>query len=249
MSTSNTVTFGALEFGVILAAFSNGGLMLQVSRYFGEPGRDQPLLKTAIFFIWLVTVGHFGFATWILYFVTITKHGEPTLSTPFPSSLPALASIGAVVHSSVQSIYTYRLYKFTGRWELPVVFWVLSAYTFASAVAYSVVEIRAFTSLAGLFRPDHWNWIFISHFSVAAGTDVLISISTCWCLIKTSSGTFKRTHRLIDQIMLRIVQTGVATSAISICTAITFAVSQPKSVWMGLYLPLIPLYPAALLAL
>ncbi|KAF8896231.1 hypothetical protein BD779DRAFT_569877 [Infundibulicybe gibba] len=247
-STSNTVTFGAFEFGVVLAAVSNGVLLLQVSRYFGKTGSDQLFLRISILLIWLVTVGHFFLAVGVLYTITITGHGIPTPATPIPVSFPALAGIGAIVHSSVQSIYTYRFYKFTGRWELPVFFWTLSAYIFASAVAYSVIETEALSRVV-LFKPGRWDWIFISHFSVAAGTDILISISTCWCLINARKDAFKRTRHLTNRVMLRIVQTGIATSILSLSTAITFATFQPQAVWMALYFPLIPLYPATLLAL
>ncbi|KAF8896199.1 hypothetical protein BD779DRAFT_567114 [Infundibulicybe gibba] len=171
------------------------------------------------------------------------------MTAVFPPSFPALVVVGAIAHSSVQAIYTHRFYIIPGCWGFPAIFWTLSAYTLGSAVAYTVIWVVASSGTNEPALLDHWNWVFTSHLSVAAGANVLICISTCWCLARPSNSTLKRTQQLVNRIMLRIIQTGLVTSMMSICVAITFATCQPRAIWMGLYFPLIPLYPVTLLTL
>ncbi|KAF8896198.1 hypothetical protein BD779DRAFT_567191 [Infundibulicybe gibba] len=236
----NLETLCAIEIGVILAALSNGVLALQISRYFHKNGNDPPLLRRLILFIWLVTVAHLALAVSTLHFTTISEHGDSTQTTVFPPSFSALVVVGAIAHSSVQAIYTHRFHIIPGCWGFPILFWTLSVYILGSAVAYTAIWVVASSGVDGPSLLDHWSWIFTSHLSVAAGADVFICISTCWCLARPSNGTLKRTQRLLNRIMLRIIQTGLATSMMSICVAIMFATCQPRAIWMGLYFPLVP---------
>ncbi|KAF8886177.1 hypothetical protein BD779DRAFT_1673352 [Infundibulicybe gibba] len=243
ITITNARAFGAIEIGVILAALSNGVLALQISQYFHKPGKDPLPLKILIFFVWLATIAHLALGASSLYIITVTNHGTPILEMIFPMSLLAESGLGAFVHSSVQSIYTWRLYKLRGHWLVLTVCWGLSAFVLGSGIAYSVIIPP---ELAG---PFEFNWLFYSHYSAAAGADVLIAAATCWNLIQGRDSRFKKTQQLINRVMLRIVQTGVATSVVAVCLLITFATSQPSTAWFGLYQPLIALYPVTLLAL
>ncbi|KAF8896291.1 hypothetical protein BD779DRAFT_574564 [Infundibulicybe gibba] len=83
---------------------------------------------------------------------------------------------------------------------------------------------------------------------MVAGIDILIAVSTCWYLVRKRNSGLKSTRRLVNRIILRIVQTGVATSVLALCVLILFVASR-SSAWLGPYLVLTPLYPIALLAL
>ncbi|KAF8886176.1 hypothetical protein BD779DRAFT_635464 [Infundibulicybe gibba] len=186
MSISGTQAFGAIEVGVILAAISNGVLALQINRYFHKPGKDPLPLRLLILCIWLATVVHLFLGASSLYILTVTDHGIPILEMLFPVSLFAESGLGAFIHSSVQSIYTWRLYKLRGHWLILTVCWTLSAFVLASGIAYPAIEPRE------LAAPFEWNWLFYSHFSAAAGVDILIAAATCWNLVQGRDGCLKR---------------------------------------------------------
>ncbi|KAF8896237.1 hypothetical protein BD779DRAFT_570577 [Infundibulicybe gibba] len=209
MSVSSTQAFSALEVGVVLAALSNGVLALQINRYFRKPGKDPLFIKLLILVICHGYPRFLGAS--VLYILTITDHGKPISEMAFPRAFPAGAGLGAFIHSSVQSIYTYRLYKLLrGRWLFPVICWTLSAYVFGSGIVYSIVKSTQLTP--ALLFSTKWNWLFYSHFSMDAAVDILIAASTCWSLIQSRDVCYlKRTQRLMNRIMLRIVQTGIAT--------------------------------------
>ncbi|KAF8896234.1 hypothetical protein BD779DRAFT_570277 [Infundibulicybe gibba] len=248
MSISSAQAFGAIEVGVVLAALANGVLALQVNRYFHKPGKDPLFLKLLILFIWLATVAHLFLSAAVLYILTIINYSKPIAETVLPVALPAGAGLGAFIHSSVQSIYTYRLHRLTDRWLFPVVCWTLSAYILGSGITYSVISPTELIG-AALIPSTRWNWLCFSYYSTAAGVDILIAVSTCWTLAKGRDDCLKETRQLVNRIMLRIVQTGVATSVVAICTLIVSVTSQPSTTWIGLYLALTPLYPMTLLAL
>ncbi|KAF8896197.1 hypothetical protein BD779DRAFT_566803 [Infundibulicybe gibba] len=225
----NTATLGAIEIGVVVAAILNGVLILQVGRYFHKSGKDPSFLKLIIFVTWLATVTHLIIAASSLYFTTVLQHEEPIPSTVLHLSFSFTISVGAVIHTSVQAIYAYRLFR-------------------GSAVAYTVMGTRAASS-PRRSTLEWWNWIFVSELSVAAAADVFMSFFTWWYLTRICDGSIKKTQRLINRAVLRVVQVGIATSILSICTAIVCAVCQPRAIWMGLYFPLVPLHPVTLLAL
>ncbi|KAF8896233.1 hypothetical protein BD779DRAFT_1494680 [Infundibulicybe gibba] len=247
MSVSSAQIFGGLEVGIVLAALSNGVLVLQVSRYFRKPSKDPLFMKLFVLFIWLATVADLFLGASVLYNLEVTNHGVPIPEIAFPMTFPATAGVAGLIHSSVQSIYTYRLYRLTDRWLLPFICWTLSAYVLGAGITFALAEAKQLS--ASVFISARWNWLFYSKFSVSAGVDILIAVSTCWCLIEGRDRCLKRTQRLVNRLMLRIVQTGIATSIVAVCVVVTFATCQPSTAWLGLYLPLTPLYPITLLAL
>ncbi|KAF8896238.1 hypothetical protein BD779DRAFT_1796681 [Infundibulicybe gibba] len=239
MSVSSTQTFGAIEVGVILAALANGVLAVQVNRYFHKPGKDPLFLK-----LLAATVAHLFLGAAILHILTITNHSslKPISETMLPAAFPVEPVLEP---SSTLHIYL-SLHKLTNRWLFPVVCWTLSAYVLGSGIANSVIIS---TGLMGaLTFPARWNWFFYSYYSAAAGVDILIAASTCWTWSRVA-WLCEEDTRLVNQIMLRTVQTGVATSVVAVCTLIVFVTHQPSNIWLALYLPLTPLYPITLLAL
>ncbi|KAF8896293.1 hypothetical protein BD779DRAFT_1668108 [Infundibulicybe gibba] len=63
--------------------------------------------------------------------------------------LSSITVLGAFVHSSVQLIYTYRLYKLSGYWVFPAIFLALSAYYLGSGIAYTTIELKLLVDSPG----------------------------------------------------------------------------------------------------
>ncbi|KAF8867853.1 hypothetical protein BD779DRAFT_1482836, partial [Infundibulicybe gibba] len=144
-------------------------------------------------------------------------------------------SVESVVHSSVQSIYTYRLYKLTGHWVFPAICLALSAYVLGSGITYTINVVSVKPEL--LVPTTRWRWLAYSHFSVTAGTDILIAVSTCWYLMQRRDTGLKSTRRLVNQIVLRIVRESPRSnidSALMVMrteTGIATSVVGPGTVW------------------
>ncbi|KAF8896304.1 hypothetical protein BD779DRAFT_1495094 [Infundibulicybe gibba] len=210
MPDLNEQTLGPLAVGIILAALFHGVLVLQTNRYFHKPNKDPLFMKLFIFFIWLAAVTHFILVASGVY--VLINHARPIQETVFPVTLPIASGLGAVVRSSVQSLYTYRFHRLTGCWVFPVILWALSTFILGSGIVYSVIEVRRLT--AALLFPASWNWLIYSHLSVGAGVDILITASTCCSLVQKRDLGLKDTQRLVNRIMLRIVQTGISTRCV-----------------------------------
>ncbi|KAF8870321.1 hypothetical protein BD779DRAFT_552040 [Infundibulicybe gibba] len=237
MSASSIQTFSAIAVGVFLAAISNGVLVLQIGRYFSKPNKDPLFMRILILLAWLATIAHLFLGASILYFLTITNYGKPLSEMTFPLAFPTGSGLGAFIHTSVQSIYTYRLYKLRGRWLFPVICWTLSAYVLGSGIAYAVAKSTELT--AALLASTRWNWLFYSHFSANAGVDILIAGATSWSLIESRDDCYlKKTRRLVNRVLLRTVQAGVVTSVVSVCVVVVFSSWQSDTYWLGLHLPL-----------
>ncbi|KAF8871605.1 hypothetical protein BD779DRAFT_457010 [Infundibulicybe gibba] len=206
-------TAGAFEVGIVLTALSNGVLGLQMSQYFRKSRNDLLFTKLFILFIWLATIVHFFLGVSSLHTAVITNYDGPMLEMALGPTFISVVSVESVVHSSVQSIYTYRLYKLTDYWVFPAICLALSAYVLGSGITYTINVVSVKPEL--LVPTTRWRWLAYSHFSVTAGTDILIAVSTCWYLMQRRDTGLKSTRRLVNRIVLRIVQTGIATSCLA----------------------------------
>ncbi|KAF8871608.1 hypothetical protein BD779DRAFT_1478095 [Infundibulicybe gibba] len=179
----STSTAGAFEVGIVLTALLNGVLGLQMNRYFRKP-RDDLLLKSCS----LATVVHLFLGLSSFHTAVITNYDGPEMV--LGPTFPPIVGVEAVVHSSVQSIYTYRLYKLTGYWVFPAICLALSAYVLGSGITYTINVGSTKPEL--LIPTTRWQWLIYSHFSVTAGTDILIAVSTCWYLMQRRNAGLKR---------------------------------------------------------
>ncbi|KAF8888551.1 hypothetical protein BD779DRAFT_448716 [Infundibulicybe gibba] len=237
-----------LEVGTILAAIGNGVLILQMVIYFQQFRGDPKLLKITVSMIWLASICLLILDIHVLYSTTVTNHGTPIKLVKFPISFAVGASVGAAIHSSIQAVYTYRLFKFTGNIYLPAICWVLSIYVLGSGITFSVLLT---TNSSGVrLSKQNWSWLFYSSFGVASTADLLIASSMFYYLRKgRNSGVPQRTRQIVDKLMVWTVETGFVTSIMGVCVVIIYVAYPRTNTWIGLYLPLTVLYPITMIAL
>ncbi|KAF8896303.1 hypothetical protein BD779DRAFT_574961 [Infundibulicybe gibba] len=239
MSIPTAQTINGIMIGVVLAGIANGVLAVQMCRYFRKPGNDLLFKKLFVLFIWLATAIHLFLAMAAFHTEAITEYEESILVMIYPEAGLAVAGVGGAIQSSVQSIYIYRLYKLTGHRAFPAVCLALSTYIVGTGIAYTSDVKSELLMDAVLRNPTGWSWLICSYLSVVVATDILIAASTCWYLIQRRDSGLKSTRRLVNRIMLRIVQTGVATSVVALCVLILFTTCN-TSIWLSLYMLLAP---------
>jgi hypothetical protein len=103
-----------------------------------------------------------------------------------------------------QAWFAYRVRKLSGKYYIPVFCWFLSFLRCIATVALGVEALRA-SSLLGFEVQFKWLLTFI--LSVGAGVDVIIAFSLCIYLRQHRTTSFKRTVKMINQMMIYTVGT------------------------------------------
>ncbi|KAI6120415.1 hypothetical protein EDD17DRAFT_1547569 [Pisolithus thermaeus] len=104
-----------------------------------------------------------------------------------------------------QAFFVFRLYTFSHKKALAVVysFLVATQFLFALMVSISTIATRELS-----LQP--WQWFIISMLFIAICVDTAIAVSMSYYL-KTSDPGFRRTSRVVDQMALYIMATGTVT--------------------------------------
>ncbi|KAF9456209.1 hypothetical protein BDZ94DRAFT_1276238 [Collybia nuda] len=239
---------GAIEVGSMASVLCHGILTMQTYHYFSSFPSDARGLKLMVVAIWTAALAHLICILWGLYTLTITNFGLAPQFLGLPHVLAVGAGFGAFIHSAVQSIYIYRMYKYSGSLYIPVLCWSISAYDFIAGIIFSVTVPEATFGVQIQYLND-WSWLIYSLFVSTAFVDVIIAASLSYYLRKNRSRSMERTVHIIDRLVIWTIQTGLLTSLTALAVTITFAINKENNVWLGLFDFLTNLYPTALLAL
>lgn len=165
------------------------------------------------------TLAHLICILWGLYILTITNIGLAPQLIGLPHVLAVGAGFGAFVHSAVQvsphpqilwylllnackrqSIYIYRMYRYSGSLYIPILCWTISAYDFIAGIVFSATVPAGSFGVQVQYLND-WSWLIYSLFSTTAFVDVAIAASISFYLRKNRNRSMERfatSFELID---------------------------------------------------
>ncbi|KAF9455148.1 hypothetical protein BDZ94DRAFT_1242462, partial [Collybia nuda] len=183
--------------------------------------------------IWIGAIVHIICILRGLYSVTVTQFGQAPQLIGIPLIFIVSAGFGGLVRSAVQSIYVYRMYKYSGSLYMPILCWGISAYEFVAGIIISVVVPPAPFGVQ-MQRINQWSWLLYTMFVSAAFVDVITAVSLCYQLRKNREKGLERTVRIIDKLVIWTIQTGLLTSLTAIAVTITAKGNHP-AVYKWLY--------------
>lgn len=99
----------------------------------------------------------------------------------------------------MQAWFAYRVLRFSGQFYIPVICWFLS---FLRCVATFTVAIAAIQAPSIVDFIHKWKWLLIFILTVGAAVDIIIAASLCFYLGRYKERGFRRTVKLINQLML-----------------------------------------------
>ncbi|KAJ7246494.1 hypothetical protein C8J57DRAFT_1675300, partial [Mycena rebaudengoi] len=216
-------TIGALELGVLLAIFLSGVVTVQVYVYFLQY-RDHWGLKFLVLLVWCLDCGHTIAISHTLYTITVTQYGHPELLIVPPASLDSVILLSGFMGPLEQGWFTYRLYKFTNNFQLPLLCACLSFARLVGSIGLSSVALQRLT------LPDYYarvDWLVTAILAVGAAVDTILVISLCYYLSsRRSNGPAMR--KPMNQLITWTIETGAMTTLCAIAVLIT--ISLPRCV-------------------
>lgn len=220
------VSLGMVVLGLIFSSMLYGVMLTQTYKYYQRFGRDPHSIKLLVFSLWLLdTVSMFlvGNVSWY-YLVT---NGPRNIST---WSLNVELVFSVMISGISETFLTFRVYKLSGQkyWLTAILlFLALLHFVSGQVEAVELLLLRKFARFDSVTVPS------ILRLSSAALCDTAIAASLSYFLHKKRTG-FKRSDEIINYLIVFSINSGLATSLISVASLITYLVAQKLWIYTAL---------------
>ncbi|EIM90622.1 uncharacterized protein STEHIDRAFT_152335 [Stereum hirsutum FP-91666 SS1] len=176
-------TLGAIEFGVFFAAILYGVLLVQVYNYYQQHFNDGVWVKSLLYLVLLIETTHMAFITVYVYIVTVEYYGVVSANgtfawTKYVWPLAFSVTLANLSSALVQGFFSYRMYRLSMRWYLPLFSWTFITLRLVGAIAASIVATSSGDLLS--FFVDHQLLILLGQ---SAGLIVDIFNTICLCIL------------------------------------------------------------------
>ncbi|KAK0442498.1 uncharacterized protein EV420DRAFT_1768817 [Desarmillaria tabescens] len=242
------MTLGSVYIGATIAAILFGITNLQAVIYYNKYPDDWWIYRYSVAILWTFDALHVALGTHALYHYFIDLFGEYTVLYNIVWSFKLQILFNMVIILGVQGVYTFRIWK-RGRHFHRILPWfvVLNVVVALGTGIFSVYDaysISSFLSIPSIKAS------ICSVFVMAAISDFIIAFSMCYYLHKgREASAFSSTSAMILGLMRLVVISGLATSACSLLTLITYLAWPDSLIFLGIDFILPKLYINSLLAM
>ncbi|PBK85021.1 hypothetical protein ARMGADRAFT_1169771 [Armillaria gallica] len=263
-------TFGALFVGATIGAILFGIMNLQALIYYKRYPNDWSLYRYSVALFWILDTVHVGLGTHALYHYLIDMYGNLRGALEenviWSMRLQLLVKVWTIVF--VQGIYAIRLWKL-GRHFHKIVPWsvfIAVAASFGNTIHLLSTISPAYTALLLSGSAIHLSYeIYVmrnlvsismvnasiyTFYSIIITADLIIALMMCYYLHKSRKGMhFSSMADLLLGLMRLVLVSGLATSACSLLSILTFIASPKTLIFVAIDLILPKLYINSLLAM
>ncbi|KAJ7652213.1 hypothetical protein B0H17DRAFT_958089 [Mycena rosella] len=177
-------TLGAIQIGGICSTFLFGIGTLQAFYYFKQFPRDSAVLKTTVWFVAVLELGH-TIACWhALYSINVTFYGQPQYLDSPPHSLEVTILFSAPIYTIVQIFFANRVRVLSGRWLVPTICWFITL--LRAACTFSLFGITLGVPLLSELKVK-WEWLIATGLCLGVAVDGIVAVSMCYCLGRLGS--------------------------------------------------------------
>ncbi|KAJ7613561.1 hypothetical protein FB45DRAFT_938692, partial [Roridomyces roridus] len=236
-------TLGAFQISGALNTFLFGIETLQVYLYFRDYSGERTRFKALVASMWLVGFGH-TICTWhSLYSTNVTYYCQPEHIVTQPHSMELMVLFSVMTYILVQGFFAFRVRMLSKSWLLPIICWALVA----ARVVLNLLQMGILweqPSIA-IYEGKH-RGLMLAGSAMALASDLVITASMCFYLQKAGGSQFKETRRIVDALFIWSIETGMATSLLSILFVV-FIVTRNDFIWFIFYNAQAKLYSNALM--
>jgi len=213
------ISLGMIVLGLIFSSMLYGVMLTQTYKYYQRFRRDPFFIKLLVFLVWLLnTLSMFfvGHSSWY-YLVT---NGPRNI---FTWSLNVELALSVMLSGISESFLAFRVYRLSGgKYWLTTILLSLALMHFVSGqvAAIKLLLLNSSARFSSMMVPS------VLRLSSAATCDTAIAVSLTYFLDKKRTG-FKRSDEIINYLILFSINSGLATSMISVASLVTYLV-DPK---------------------
>ncbi|KAK0471872.1 hypothetical protein IW261DRAFT_1571563 [Armillaria novae-zelandiae] len=249
MLPSVSETLGAVYIGVTIAAVLYGVTNLQAVIYYRRYPNDWWVYHYSVGFLWALDTVHVALSTYAVYVFLIHFFGDLDGALEYDSwSMKWQVYMNDVLAVYIQGLYALRLWQLGRHFHKTIVYFIsLAVVASFGTVIYVVYDISITPNIASSSSLKTPIYVF---FSTIATTDLIIAIPMFYYLHKSRTIILvPSTATVLLRLMRLVLMSGLATSACSLLTLITYIVWPKSLAFLGIHFVLSKLYINSLLAM
>ncbi|PBK81080.1 hypothetical protein ARMGADRAFT_1171554 [Armillaria gallica] len=242
-------TLGALYIGATIAAVLYGITNLQGVVYYRRYPNDWWVYRYSVGFLWALDTVHVALSTYAVYFFLIHFFGDLKGALEYNSwSMKWQVYMNDVLAVYIQGLYALRLWQLGRHFHKTLVYFVSLAVVASLGTAiYVVYDTSVTPNIASASSLKTSVYVF---FSTIAVTDLIIALPMFYYLHKSRTIILvPSTATVLLRLMRLVLMSGLATSACSLLTLISFIAWPQSLTFLGIHFVLSKLYINSLLAM
>lgn len=206
-----------------LGSMAYAAVGMQAITYFEHFPNDPLRVKALVVSVLLLNTANLVGQLAFVYTGTVNVLLDPTVFPPlWPLALVTFS--GPFTMTLVNLFLVYRLYNLSKNWFLAIVLGTLQVL----AMAVALFNAGELTQPEPTTPSDVLNITLVVALGLFVLVDTGIAISLLWCLTKLRT-PFKETQAMVKRLMRMIIQSGTATTVISVTILIVFLSFPPFS--------------------
>ncbi|KAK0221334.1 hypothetical protein IW262DRAFT_1372931 [Armillaria fumosa] len=243
-------TFGALFVGATIAAILFGITNLQTLIYYKRYPNDWYLYRYSVAFLWILDTAHLALSTHALYYYLIDMYGNllGSLEGSVIWSMRLQLALKVWIVVFVQGLYAIRLWKLGLHFHKILPWFVFLAVSASvGAGIFGSYDIYRPPNLASISAINMSIYVF---YSIIITADIIIAVMMCYYLHKSRAAMhFSSTADLLLVLMQLVLVSGIATSACSLFSIVTYIAWPDTLIFIAIDFILPKLYINSLLAM
>lgn len=208
--------------------------------YFTEhSSKDGAFLKSFVAALMVLDSIHLAFLCHGFYIAAVTNFGNFLADLHAPWSLVVQSIIGVAITSCIQQFYAVRIYQLSQKKNIymPLVISVISATEFGFAVAFAVKSFQMGSFLENAPSVPYG----ASALSLEVACGIFITVGMVYYVLQQRSGV-KRTSRVINLIILYIINSGALNLVFASTCLITYVKFPTTLIYAPSFFVLVRLY-------
>ncbi|KAI0657245.1 hypothetical protein C8Q70DRAFT_1055782 [Cubamyces menziesii] len=258
-------TYGAMLLSTIIAAALYGVSVLQALYYYDKFPEDHWGIKITVAAVWVLDTASTVMNAHAVYYYLIANYNNPPalLTEVWSVQIEMLVTFTAVL--VVQLFFIKRIFKLRPDfWYIPLflvsrsIFFEKDTITdpkqmIVAAASYALIiviaaHITSFKAPWDSIATPQVNNPVIANWATGLFVDVSITAVLCWYLWSEKSGVRKRTHRMINRIIVFSVNRGAFAAVMQLLTFVTKFITPQNLVWFAFHNVLCKVYTNSMLA-
>ncbi|KAJ7207179.1 hypothetical protein GGX14DRAFT_119299 [Mycena pura] len=192
-------TLGAFQIGTLVSYTLFGITTTQAYVYYNNFPEDTRKLKALVAFVWLWEAAHAASFGAMLYTFTISDYGHPErLLQKTLASLDTAIIFAAIITAIVQGFLSFRIYALSKKLYLAIVFWTLAFFCFVVSFALFMGGVLSITFSSYITQ---WGRAAIISWVLSATTDLAITVTLVFLLLRLGRSKSKKTTALVDKLI------------------------------------------------
>ncbi|EMD40024.1 hypothetical protein CERSUDRAFT_81328 [Gelatoporia subvermispora B] len=238
-------TFGATFIGFAVSSVCFGVLSTQAYTYIKRYPLDRPFYKALVAALWFLECVDQAFIAHAIYHYVVTNWGNfLVVQQRAVWTLIMQVTLGAVTGAVVKSCFAMRVWRFS-KCNVPVT-GLIVILTLAQLGWACVYTVKAF-QLPDLAHVDDLKLVGSLSLALGVATDIVTAAALCFFLRGLRTG-YSQDDSLVNTLTIYAVNTGILTSAISLCTLILYDIMPDNFIFMAFYFVLSKLYAISFFA-